>query len=105
MTYSLNRLAQLYVKEIIRLYGAPVFIVLNHDPRFMSKFWGALQAAMGTHLNFSSTYHPQTDRLSERTIQTLEDMLRACGLEWKGNWDDQLPLMEFTYNNSYHSSL
>ena len=60
---------------------------------------------MGTKLYFSTAFHPQTDGQSERTIQTLEDMMRACVLDFKGNWDDHLPLMEFAYNNSYHSSI
>ena len=58
MNYSLARFAQLYVKEIVRLHGAPVCIVSNRDPRFVSKFWGALQSVMGTRFNFSSAYHP-----------------------------------------------
>ncbi|KAI3808936.1 hypothetical protein L1987_24899 [Smallanthus sonchifolius] len=60
---------------------------------------------MGTRLNLSTAYHPQTDRQSERTIQTLEDMLRACVIDLGGSWDDHLPLMEFSYNNSYHTSI
>ncbi|GAB2290451.1 hypothetical protein Dimus_038102 [Dionaea muscipula] len=105
VTFSLERLARLYMREIIRLHGTPVSIVSDRDPRFVSRFWGALHKAFGTRLSFSTAYHPQTDGQSERTIQTLEDMLRACALEWKGNWDDQLPLMEFSYNNSHHSSI
>lgn len=58
---------------------------------------------MGTKLKFSTTFHPQTDRQSERTIQTLEDMLRACVLEFKGSSDHYLPLMKFSYNNNFHS--
>ena len=53
----------------------------------------------------SSAFHPQTDGQAERTIQTLEDMLRACALDFKGSWDDHLPLIEFAYNNSFHSSI
>ena len=60
---------------------------------------------MGTKLKFSTSFHPQTDGQSERTIQTLEDMLRACVMEFKGSWDKHLPLMEFSYNNSHHASL
>ena len=56
-------------------------------------------------MNLSTAFHPQTDGQAERTIQTLEDMLRACVLDFKGNWDDHLPLIEFAYNNSYHSSI
>ncbi|XXG85804.1 hypothetical protein AAC387_Pa11g0822 [Persea americana] len=60
---------------------------------------------MGTKLQFNTAYHPQTDGQSARTIQTLEDMLRACVLDFKTQWDETLPLCEFTYNNSYHSSI
>ncbi|XP_075479356.1 uncharacterized protein LOC142520237 [Primulina tabacum] len=57
---------------------------------------------MGTKVTLSTAYHPQTDGQTERTIQTLEDMLRACALDFPGNWSEQLPLIEFAYNNSYH---
>ncbi|KAL0417133.1 UNVERIFIED_CONTAM: Transposon Tf2-11 polyprotein [Sesamum latifolium] len=102
---SLDKLAELYVAEIVRLHGVPVSIVSDRDPRFTSRFWGSLQRALGTKLHFSTAFHPQTDGQSERTIQTLEDMMRACTMEFKGNWDDHLPLMEFAYNNSFHSSI
>ncbi|KAJ4704868.1 Retrotransposon protein, putative, Ty3-gypsy subclass [Melia azedarach] len=72
---------------------------------FTSRFWPSLQYAMGTKLNFSTAFHPQTDGQSERTIQTLEDMLRACVIQFKGNWDVYLSLMEFAYNNSYQTSI
>ena len=89
----------------MRLHGAPVSIVSDRDPIFTSKFWPKLQDALGTHLNFSTAFHPQTDGQSERTIQTLEDMLRACVMEFKGSWDTHLPLIEFAYNNSYQASI
>ena len=60
---------------------------------------------MGTNLKFSTAFHPQTDGLSERTIQTFEDMLRACVIDFKGSWDEHLPLVEFAYNNSYQASI
>ena len=101
---SLDKLAQLYVREIIRLHGTPVSIVSDRDPRFTSRFWPSLQNALGTKLHFSTAFHPQTNGQSERTIQTLEDMLRACVLEFRGSWDTHLPLMEFAYNNSYQTS-
>ena len=82
---SLDKLAQLYVREIIRLHGTPVSIVSDRDPRFSSRFWPSLQNALGTKLHFSMAFHPQTDGQSERTIQTLEDMLRACVLEFRGS--------------------
>jgi hypothetical protein len=104
-TFSLERLAQVYVKEIIRLHGIPASIVSDRDPRFTSKFWKQLHLELGTKLRLSSAYHPQTDGQSERTIQSLEDLLRACALEHKESWDEFLPLIEFTYNNSYHSSI
>ncbi|KAL6220015.1 hypothetical protein ACLB2K_007773 [Fragaria x ananassa] len=87
--------------EIVRLHGVPESIVSDRDPRFASKLWGALQAALGTRLHFSTAYHPQTDGQSERTIQILEDMLRACALQFKGSRDKNLSLMEFAYNNSF----
>ena len=102
---SLEKLAQLYVDEIVRLHGVPVSIVSDIDPRFTSRFWPSLQTTLGTCLHFSTIFHPQTDGQSERTIQTLEDMLRACVMEFKGSWDTHLALMEFAYNNSYQDSI
>ncbi|GJV45105.1 putative nucleotidyltransferase, ribonuclease H [Tanacetum coccineum] len=78
---------------------------LTKDPKFTSRFWKGLQKAWGTRLKFSIAFHPQTDGQSERTIQTLEDMLRACALEWTGSWDEYLCLVEFAYNNSWHASI
>ncbi|GAU43834.1 hypothetical protein TSUD_371130 [Trifolium subterraneum] len=91
--------------EIIRLHGIPSSIVSDRDPKFTSRFWESLQEALGTKLRLSSAYHPQTDGQSERTIQSLEDLLRACVLEQGESWDSCLPLIEFTYNNSFHSSI
>ena len=102
---SIEKLVELYLKEIVRLHGTPVSIVSDRDPWFTSRFWPSLQRGLGTRLHFSMAFHPQTDGQSERTIQTLEDMLRACVLEFKGSWDRHLPLMEFAYNNSYQSSI
>ena len=102
---SLEKLAKLHVDEIVRLHGVPVSIVSDRDPRFTSRFWPSLQTALGTRLHFSTTFHPQTDGQSERTIQTLEDMLRACVMEFKGSWDTHLALMEFAYNNSYQANI
>ncbi|PNY05237.1 retrotransposon-related protein [Trifolium pratense] len=99
------KLAEIYVEQVVKLHGIPSSIVSDRDPRFTSRFWESLQEAMGTKLRLSSAYHPQTDGQSERTIQSLEDLLRACVLEQSVNWDSCLPLIEFTYNNSYHSSI
>ena len=100
--WSMDKLANAYVKEIVRLHGVPLTIVSDRDSRFTSRFWRSLQEELGTKLCLSTAYHPQTDGQSERTIQTLEDMLRACTLEFQGNWDEHLPLVEFSYNNSFH---
>ncbi|GJR78699.1 putative reverse transcriptase domain-containing protein [Tanacetum coccineum] len=75
------------------------------DGRFTSHFWKSLNKALGTRLDMSTAYHPETDGQSERTIQTLEDMLRACVLDFGKGWDRHLPLVEFSYNNSYHTSI
>src|SRR5215468_4063503 len=105
MDFSLDKLAELYVKEIIRLHGVPISIISDRDPRFTSRFWKSLQEAMGTQLHFSTAFHPQTDGQSERVIQILEDMMRACAMEFTGSWGKYLSLMEFAYNNSYQSSI
>nr|GEU46380.1 hypothetical protein [Tanacetum cinerariifolium] len=75
------------------------------DSKFTSRFWRSLQEALGTRLDMSTAYHPETDGQSERIIQTLEDMLRACVIDFKGSWDLHLPLVEFSYNNSYQASI
>lgn len=85
MIDSLEKLARLYIQEIIRLHGVPVSIISDRDPRFVSQFWKSLQKAMGIKLNFSTAFHPRTDGQSKRTIQTLEDMLRACVMDFKGS--------------------
>ncbi|KAA3471891.1 DNA/RNA polymerases superfamily protein [Gossypium australe] len=99
--YSLDRLAELYIAEIVRLHGVPVSIISDRDSRFTSRFWKKLQEALGTKLNFSTSFHPQTDGQSERVIHILDDMLRCCVLQFEGNWEKYLPLVEFAYNNSF----
>ena len=79
--YSLNKLAELYIKEIVRLHGIPISIISDRDSRFTSRFWGKLQEALGTRLNFSTTFHLQTDGQSKRVIQVLEDMLRSSVID------------------------
>ncbi|KAD3640600.1 hypothetical protein E3N88_29823 [Mikania micrantha] len=104
-TYTMDKLANLYINEIVVRHGVPLSIISDRDSRFTSRFWQSLQKSLGTHLNLSTAYHPQTDAKSERTIQTLEDMLRTCVIDFGGNWDSHLPLIELSYNNSYHSSI
>ncbi|GJX69882.1 putative reverse transcriptase domain-containing protein [Tanacetum coccineum] len=73
--------------------------------RFTSQFWQSLQKALGTRFNMSTAYHPKIDGQSERTVQTLKDMLRGCVIDFGKGWDRHLPLVEFSYNNSYHTSI
>nr|GEU84523.1 putative reverse transcriptase domain-containing protein [Tanacetum cinerariifolium] len=101
----MDKLARLYLKEVVTRHGIPVSIICDRDPRFTSKFWKAFQKAMGTRLDMSTAYHPKTDGQSERTIKTLEDMLRACVIDFGNGWERHLPLVEFSYNNSYHASI
>ena len=105
VSYSLNKLTEVYIREVVRLHGVPFSIVSYRDPRFKSRFWPSLQHALSTKLRFSTVFHPQLDGQSERTIQTLKDMLRTYVMELQGSWDKHLPLMEFSYNNTFHSSL
>nr|GFA29265.1 reverse transcriptase domain-containing protein [Tanacetum cinerariifolium] len=81
-TDPLEKLAKLYLKEVIARHGIPVSIICDPDPRFASRFWRTLQKALGTSLDMSTAYHPETDRQSERTIQSLEDMIRACVIDF-----------------------
>ncbi|GJT03437.1 putative reverse transcriptase domain-containing protein [Tanacetum coccineum] len=96
-TDPLEKLARLYLKEVVTRHGIPVSIICDRDPRFASNFWRSLQKALGTSLDMSTAYHPQTDGQSERTIQTLEDMLRACVIDFGNGWVKHLPLVEFSY--------
>ncbi|TYK19215.1 pol protein [Cucumis melo var. makuwa] len=104
-TYTTSKWAQLYMSEIVRLHRVPVSIVSDRDARFTSKFLKGLQAAMGMRLDFSTAFHPQTDGQTKRLNQVLEDMLRACALEFPGSWDSHLHLMEFAYNNSFQATI
>ncbi|GJS72123.1 putative reverse transcriptase domain-containing protein [Tanacetum coccineum] len=104
-TDPMDKLARIYLKEVVTRHVIPVSIICDRDPRFASNFWRSLQNALGTNLDMSTAYHPQTDGQSERTIQTLEDMLRACVIDFGKGWVNHLPLVEFSYNNSYHASI
>ena len=96
-TESVEDYAKLYINKIVRLYGVPLSIISDRGPKFTSHFWKSFQKGLGTQINLSTTFHPQTDGQAERTIQSLEDMLRACLIDFKGSWD--------AYNNNYHSSI
>ncbi|GJY61859.1 putative reverse transcriptase domain-containing protein [Tanacetum coccineum] len=96
-------LTRLYIKEIVSWHECRKSIISNRDSHFTSRFWQSLQSALGSQLDMSTAYHPETDGQSERTIQTLEDMLRACVIDFRKGWERHLPLVEFSYNNSYHA--
>nr|GFA18072.1 putative reverse transcriptase domain-containing protein [Tanacetum cinerariifolium] len=104
-TDSIEKLAELYLKEIVCKHGVPVSVIFDRDSLFTSRFWVSLQKALGAQLELSTAYHPETDGQSERTIQTLKDMLRACVTDFGSSWDKHLSLVEFSYNNSYHASI
>jgi hypothetical protein len=103
--YPVVAYAELYIAHILSLHGVPKTIVSDRGPQFVSKFWEELHKSLGTKLLHSSAYHPQTSGQIERVNQILEDMLRACVLEFPQKWDDCLPLAEFSYNNSYQESI
>ncbi|GJU13559.1 putative reverse transcriptase domain-containing protein [Tanacetum coccineum] len=103
--YKTEKLAKIYTNEIVARHGVPVSIISDRDGRFTSHLWQAFQKALGTRLDMSTAYHPQTDGQSERTIQMMEDMLRVCVMDFGGSWDTHLSLIEFSYNNSYHTSI
>ncbi|GKE61206.1 putative reverse transcriptase domain-containing protein, partial [Tanacetum coccineum] len=104
-TDSMEKLTRLYLKEVVSRHGLPISIISDRDSRFTSYFWQSLQKALGTQLDMSMAYHLQNNGQSETTIQTLEDMLRACVIDFGKGWDRHLPLVEFSYNNSYHTSI
>lgn len=100
----MEQFAEAYIKEVLSLHGVPQDIISDRDSRFLSHFWQRLHEALGSKLKFNTAYNPATNGQTERTIQTLEDMLRAYVLEFQGSWEKYLPLIEFSYNN-YHASI
>src|SRR3954469_10743676 len=100
-----SQLADLYVSRIVSLHGVPLEINSDRGSLFTSRFWESSQNAMGTHLSFSTSFHPQSSGQVERVNQILEDMLRACVISFGKNWEKSLPFSEFDYNNSFQSSL
>ncbi|GJX67721.1 putative reverse transcriptase domain-containing protein [Tanacetum coccineum] len=107
-TNPMDKLARMYLKEVVTRHGIPVSIICDRDPRFVSNFWRSLQNALGTNLDMSTAYHPQTDRQSERTIQTLEDMLHACAIDFGKGWSCyvglDLPEELNRVHNTFHVS-
>nr|GEZ88681.1 reverse transcriptase domain-containing protein [Tanacetum cinerariifolium] len=104
-TDPMDKLEKLCLKEVVTRHRIPVSIIYDRDPRFTSSFWKAFQKAMGTRLDMNMAYHLKTSGQSERTIQTLEDMLRAYVIDFRNDWERHLPLVEISYNNSYHATI
>jgi transposase InsO family protein len=104
-TYSGARLAELYISRIVCLHGVPKKIISDRGSQFTSRFWEQLHDSLDTKLRFSTAYHPQIDGQTERTNQVLEDMLRACAIQYGTSWDKCLPYAEFSYNNIYQANL
>jgi hypothetical protein len=104
-TYSAKKYVDLYLDRIVRLHGVPKSIISDRGPQFIACFWEQLHESLGTKLICSSAYHPQIDGQTERVNQIMEDKLRSCILHFDKSWDQSLALAEFSYNNSYQSSL
>ncbi|WVZ80504.1 hypothetical protein U9M48_027974 [Paspalum notatum var. saurae] len=104
-THNAPRLAELYIQNVLRLHGVPISIISDRGPQFTARFWKSLHEALGTKLDYSTAYHPQTDGQMEQVNQLFEDLLRACVLTYGPNWEDSLPYAEFSYNNSYQASI
>nr|GEV51670.1 putative reverse transcriptase domain-containing protein [Tanacetum cinerariifolium] len=104
-TDPMEKLARMYVKEVVTRHGIPVLIISDRDGRFTSNFWRSLHKALVTTLDMSIAYNLKTDGQSERTIQTLKDMLCACVIEFRKGWVKHLTLVKFSYNKSYHASI
>lgn len=103
--YSMEDYSKLYLAEIMKLHSAPVLIISNQDLLLSSHFSKSFQKGLGTKVCLSIYFHPQIDGQVEKSIQTLEDMLQACVIDYSGSWYDHLSLIKFDYNNSYHSRI
>jgi hypothetical protein len=104
-TYDVTDVVCVFVSEVIHLHGIPKKIISDRDSRFTSRFWTSLQSALGTQLNLITAYHPKTDVKTKRLNQVMEDMIRMYVMDNQTHWEKYLPLVEFAYNNSFHSSI
>ena len=93
------------MEEIFILHGIRKTLITNRDVKFTSNFWISLFKGMDTNLNFSTTYHPETDGQTERVNQVLEDMLRMYVMNQPGKWESYIHLVKFAYNNNHQASL
>ena len=97
--------SRIFIDETVCCHDIPLSTILDRGAQFTSRFWMSFQKGLGTKMELSTAFHPQMDGQAERTIQTLKDTLRSCIIDFKGNWDKHLPMVEIAYNNSYHSSI
>jgi transposase InsO family protein len=104
-THKTEKYAEIYIDQIVHLHGITITIVSDRGAPFVARFWEQLQKSLGTTVIRSSAYHPQTDGQTKRVNQILEDMLRASVIHYGKDWDKCISLEEFSYNNSYQSSL
>jgi transposase InsO family protein len=104
-TYDVTDVERVFVSGVICLHGIPKNIISDRESRFTSSFWTSLQSSLGTQLNLIIAYHPETDGKTERVNQVMEDMIRMYVMDNQTQWEKYLPLVEFAYNNNYHSSI
>jgi hypothetical protein len=105
VTHKETNFVDIYMREVARLDGIPKTIVSNVDPKFTSKLWKVLFKGFRTNMNFSTTYHPETDGKIERVNQVIEDIIRMYVMDKPSKWENYIHLVEFSYNNGYQSSL
>jgi hypothetical protein len=105
MTYQELDIVRVFLREVVILHGVPRRIISDRGSMFTGQFWTSFQEALGTQLNFSTTYHPETYGKTERTNQILEDMLHMYVMDHHKRWEDFFPLVEFSYNNKYHTTI
>jgi transposase InsO family protein len=103
--YQVEKFAKIYIDHVLCLHGVPKMIISDRGSQFVAHFWEQLHTSLGNHLIHSSAYHLQTYGQTEQLKQILEDMLRACVMEYQGSRDKNLPWVVFSYNNSYQESL
>jgi hypothetical protein len=104
-THKAADVANIFIKEVERLHRIPKMIVSDRDPKFTSNLWKGLFKGFGANLNFSTTYHPESDGQTERVNRVIEDILRMYVIDKPSRWEDYLHLVEFACNNGYHASL
>ena len=95
-TYIAENYVRHYIDEIVRWHGIPLSIISDRGAHFTSHFWRSFKKNIGSQVKLSTSFHPQTDGQAEGTIQTLEDMYRECVIDFRGNWDNHLPLIELS---------